>query len=261
MAVRTAIAALLAIAVIVVFRPADAHFDLPASTLIVLLGSALLPLIGDVAFVRALAVEDLSRVFTVSTSLYILLSVAGSVLFFGEPFSWFLIIGGVAVLIGSRLVLNESSAEAEAALEGVRRRQPALGLRLSIATAVFWSIGLLAVSEALESVEPLNATILRLPFMAISLALVVGLRGDLRLRERSARDLQTLAISAVLVLGSMLLFLLSAKLASAGTVAVLTSTSPIFAVPLAYFFLKEHVTPRIVSGTAICMTGIWLTFV
>jgi drug/metabolite transporter (DMT)-like permease len=261
MAVRTAIAAVLAVAFVLLVRPEEAHLDLPATTLVVLLTSALLPLIGDIAFVRAIAVEDLSRVFTVSTSLYILMSVAGSVLIFGEPFSWFLIAGGVAVLVGSRLVLNESNAEGEAALAEIRRRQPMLGLRLSIATAIFWSAGLLAVSEALESVEPLNATVLRLPFMAVTLGLVVGLRGDLRLKASSGQDLQTLTVSAVLVLASMLLFLLSAKLASAGTVAVLTSTSPIFAVPLAYFFLKENVTPRIVSGTAICMTGIWLTFV
>ena len=261
MAVRTAIAAALAIVFVLVASPGDANLDLPITTIAIVLGSALFPMVGDVSFVRAIALEDLSRVFTVSTSLYILLSVAGSVLFFGEPFSWFLVGGGVAVLAGSRLVLNESKAEAESTLQKVRRREPLFALRLSIFTALFWSAGLLAVSEALESVEPLTATLLRLPFMALTLVLFVGLRGDLQLKGSSTRDVQTLAISAVLVLGSTLLFLLSAKLSSAGTVAVLTSTSPIFAVPLAFFVLKERVTPRILSGTAVCMAGIWLTFV
>ena len=260
MAVRTAIAAVQANAFILIVSPGDANLDMPVLTIAVLLTSALLPLAGDVAFVRALAVEDLSRVFTISTSLYILLSVAGSVLFFGEPFSWFLVAGGAAVLLGSRLVLNESQAEAEAAVQAVRRRQPVFGLQLSIVTALFWSTGLLAVSEALDSVEPLTATLLRLPFMALTLLAFVGVRGDLSLKGRSKDDVGTLAVSAVLVLGSTLLFLLSAKNASAGTVAVLTSTSPIFAVPLAVFFLKEQVTPRVIGGTAVCMAGIWLTF-
>jgi drug/metabolite transporter (DMT)-like permease len=74
----------------------------------------------------------------------------------------------------------------------------------------------------------------------------------------SRQDFGTLALSGVLVLASMLLFLTAADLAPAGTVAVLTSTSPIFAVPMAHFMLKERVTRRILAGTVACMAGIFL---
>ena len=259
MAVRTAMAAVVALVFILVIRPGDVNLSLPALTLAALLGSALLPMVGDVAFVRAISVEELSRVFTVSTSVYILLSVVGSVLFFSEPFSWLLVVGGAAVLTGSRLVLTETRPDAGAARFSERQRQPLLGLQLSLFAALFWSAGLLSVSEVLESVEALTATLLRLIFMAATLLLFVGLKRELRIADRPAKDFQTLGVSSVLTLGSMLLFILSAKLASAGTVAVLTSTSPIFAVPLAHFLLKERVTPRIIAGTVICMGGIWLT--
>ena len=56
----------------------------------------------------------------------------------------------------------------------------------------------------------------------------------------------------------MLLFLLAADLAPAGLVAVLTSTAPIFAVPMAHFLLKERITRRILGGTVACMIGILL---
>jgi len=266
MAVRTTIAALFAVVVIAGLKPSSIDLDIPSATMAVLLGSALVAILGDVAFVRAIAVEDVSRVFTVSTSLYILLSVGGSVIFAGEPFSWLLLLGGIAVLAGSRLVLEESKATQP--LPGVpvdapatRTRLPVFALWLSIVASIFWSGSLLAVSDALDTVDAFTATLLRLPFMALALVLVIAVRGDLRRHAWNARDLRILTLSGAFVLGSMLLFLLSAELTSAGTVAVLTSTSPIFAVPLAFFVLKERVTPRVLGGTTACMAGIWLTLI
>jgi drug/metabolite transporter (DMT)-like permease len=126
-----------------------------------------------------------------------------------------------------------------------------------VLAALFWSTSLLAVSEAMESVEPLSATALRLPFMAIALGFIAGVRGEHK-RGWTSRDLGVLAVSGCLIVGAMMLFLLSAKSSSAGTVAVLTSTSPIFVAPLAHFFLNERLTLRIASGTMTCMLGIWL---
>jgi drug/metabolite transporter (DMT)-like permease len=254
MTVRTVVAALLALLIYAVVVP-ESPFDLPTTTLAVLLGSGLVAVMGDSAFVRAMAVEDVSKVFTVSTSLYILLSVAGSVIFMGDALSWLLVLAAAAVLIGARLVVdqpNDVTAEARQ-----RARQPLFALQLGVLAALFWSTSLLAVSDAMESVEPLSATALRLPFMAIALGFIAGVRGEHR-RGWTSRDLGVLAVSGCLIVGAMMLFLLSAKSSSAGTVAVLTSTSPIFVAPLAHFFLNERLTLRIASGTMTCMLGIWL---
>jgi drug/metabolite transporter (DMT)-like permease len=218
-------------------------------------------MLGDASLVRALAVEDVSRVFTISTSLYILMSVTGSVLFAGEPFSVLLVLGGLAVLIGSRLVLHRRlDNSASQVTNNLRERNSRFALLLAVIAALLWSISLLVVSQAMESVEALTATAIRLPFMAIVLGAIVMFRGEHRLGVR-ADDLRPLALSGALIVGAMTLFLLSAKLSNAGTVAVLTSTSPIFVAPLAHFFLKERLTPRIASGTLACMLGIWLASV
>jgi drug/metabolite transporter (DMT)-like permease len=254
MTVRTAVAAVIALLVFAIVAP-ESPLELPAGTVAILLGSGLVAIMGDSAFVRAMAVEDVSKVFTVSTSLYILLSVAGSVVFMGDSLSWLLVLSAVAVLLGARLVVDQPSDVAILNTRG--QRQPMFALWLGVLAALFWSMSLLAVSEAMESVEPLSATALRLPFMALALGLIAGLRGEHK-RTRDRRDLGLLAISGVLIVGAMLLFLLSAKSSSAGTVAVLTSTSPIFVAPLAHFFLNERLTLRIASGTMSCMLGIWL---
>ena len=255
MAVRTSVAAVLALIIFVAPGSDDAVLDLRATLMFALLGSALMAMLGDASFVRALAVEDVSRVFTVSTSLYILISVAGSVLFAHEPFSLLLILAGLAVLVGARLVVHQP-LESPARL-GFGTRDPGFALWLSVVAAVLWSASLLVVSEAMESVEALTATAIRLPFMALALGVIAGVRGDHRQRA-TMRDFGLLALSRVLITGAMALFLLSAKLSSAGTVAVLTSTSPIFVAPLAHFFLNERLTLRVAGGTMTCIVGIWL---
>ena len=255
MTVRTSIAAVF---VLVLFglSGGDATVShLPLATIAVLLGSGVAAILGDAAFVRAMAVEDVSRVFTVSTSLYILASVTGSVIFLGEPLSVFLLLGGLAVLIGARLVVYEQVGTRLASAG--RLRQPVFALWLAVLAALLWTASLLTVSDALESVEALSATALRLPFMAFVLGVIAGSRGEHR-RQSTLADLRLLAISGALIAAATTLFLLAAKTTSGGTVAVLTSTSPIFVAPMAHAFLGERLTLRIAGGTATCMAGIWL---
>jgi drug/metabolite transporter (DMT)-like permease len=261
MAVRTSFAAIMLLIGVGILDRGLIDLSFPPGMMAVLLGSMLLGGFGDLAFVRAVAIEDVSRVFTVSSALYILCSVAGSVVFAGEPFSVLLVFGGIAVLFGTRLVVVEPAKVAAGDAEPVRTerpRQPLHALRLSIFAAVLWSAALLMIADALEEVEPLTAATLRLPFFAIVLVLSATVRGDMRPGSTSLLDFGALALSGVMVLASMVLFLVAADLAPAGTVAVLTSTAPIFAVPMSYFLLKERITRRMLGGTAACMLGILL---
>ena len=232
MAVRTAFAAVVLLIAVLIYDPGIIDLTLPASLMALLLGSMLLGGFGDLAFVRAVSIEDVSRVFTVSSALYILLSVAGAVIFMGEPFSILLVIGGIAVLFGTRLVVVDPAASnPSSANPDDHPRQPILALQLAVIAAFLWSAALLTISDALEDVDPLTASALRLPFMAIVLLVMTTVRGDMHVRSVSRRDFGSLALSGSLVLSSMLLFLTAADLAPAGTVAVLSSTGPIFACP------------------------------
>jgi drug/metabolite transporter (DMT)-like permease len=261
MAVRTSCAAIILLFAVGIFDRGLIDLSFSTAMMAVLLGSMLLGGFGDLVFVRAVAIEEVSRVFTVSSALYILFSVAGSVVFAGEPFSVLLVLGGVAVLFGTRLVVVDPAkvvAGEAPEVHVARARQPAQALRLSILAAVLWSAALLMISDAQEEVDPLTAATLRLPFFAIVLVLGAAVRGDLGAASVNLLDIGTLALSGTLVLSSMVLFLIAADLAPAGTVAVLTSTAPIFAVPMSHFLLKERVTRRVLGGTAACMLGIVL---
>jgi drug/metabolite transporter (DMT)-like permease len=262
MAVRTGIATLLALVLLLVAGQAETALDLPAGTAVLLVATAPLAIAGDLCFVRALALADVSRVFTLSTSLYILFSVAGGMAFTGDDFSWFLPIGGATILIGTRWVLEERPTEQVAGGGGAptRTRQKTLTsvIWLTLAAAVLWSSGLLVLTEALEGTDPLVAVTVRLPVMALSMVVLAVFRGDYARFGLAIDNLSVLGLSGCLALVSMFCFLLAADQSGAGTVAVLSSTSPIFVPLLAFVFLGERVTKRVAAGTALCVAGIWL---
>ena len=257
-AIRTSVAALIALLIFAVVGPYDALIHMPSSTIALLLGTALLLSLGDTAFVRAMAFEDVSRVFTTSTGLYILASVSGSIVFAGEDFSVRLVIAGVAVLVGARLVVRRQAGAASPVV--LRARQPMPALLLAIFAAILWSIGLLILADAMESIDALAANALRMPFTAVFLASIAGVRGEHR-RQWKRQDLIPIFLNGALMAGATLLFLVAVKEGSVGGVAVLTSTSPIFAVPLAHFFLNERITLVTASGVTTCMIGVWLASV
>ncbi|HWO73787.1 MAG TPA: DMT family transporter [Dehalococcoidia bacterium] len=263
MAVRTATAAVLALTVLLLFSPERAEFDVPVAAAVLLVSTAPLAIAGDLAFVRALAVSDVSRVFTLSTSLYILMSVAGGAVFVGEEVSWLLPFGAMAILAGTRLVLREVAVDT-APLPGgaaVATRQAAAAsvLQLSVLAALLWSSGLLILTEALKDADPVFALGLRLPFMALAMIGLAAARGDYARFGFHAQDLRVVGFSGVLALLSMFCFIYAADQSEAGRVAVLTSTSPIFAAPLAWLLLRERVSRRVWAGTLLSMAGIWLS--
>jgi drug/metabolite transporter (DMT)-like permease len=262
MAVRTGIAALLILALALVAGFGRDTLDIPFWTALLLVASAPMAAGGDLCFVRALALADVARVFTLTTSLYILFSVAGGVLFLGEDLSWLLPLGAIAILFGSRLVLQDTPVEPAPMAQATVLTKQATGVGvvgLSVVAGLLWASGLLVLSEALKDAEPVAALTLRLPVMALAMIALAGVQGHFAQFGFAPHNLRVLMLSGALALCSMLCFLLAADRAEAGIVAVLTSTSPIFAAALAWLVLKEQITRRVLIGTAVCMLGIWLS--
>ena len=81
---------------------------------------------------------------------------------------------------------------------------------------------------------------------------VAGLVGGRReIAGNGMRNTAALAAAGVLGIGiGSLFYVFAVQEAGAGRTAVLTSTQPLFALPLAVLFLREKITPKVVLGTA-----------
>lgn len=260
-AIRTVASACLVLIVVLSTGDIRGIAHIPGWAIGFLLAGSLITVIGDVAFVRAIALDDMSRVFPVTTGLYILGSVGGSIVVAHEPATWSMFGGGLLVIGSVSLIAmarRPQAADAQTRVAQGRARVRALGL--SVFAAVLWAVSLLILDEAMTEAEALPAAAIRIPFIAMVLTSLAWTRGDMgRYRRLERKDLVALVGSGVLVGLSAILFTNAIKLSSAGLVSILSSTSPLFVVPVSFWVLKEPMTRPVVVGTVLCMAGIWLT--
>jgi drug/metabolite transporter (DMT)-like permease len=115
-----------------------------------------------------------------------------------------------------------------------------------------------------ESHDALPIAVVRLAAGAAGLVLVVAVRQ--RLHE-SARVFSTARVASLLLLATLIgtylgIWLQVAGLtgAKAGVAATLSSTAPIFVLPLAVVFLGERPSARAVAGALVAVLGIAILF-
>ncbi|MDP3061874.1 MAG: DMT family transporter [Chloroflexota bacterium] len=270
-AFRLVFTALLVIATAAIAGQLGDVIHIPLKGVLILVVSGAIVITGDIAFFRAFATDDLSRVFTVTTGLYILMSVVASIVIAGDANSgvvagalsssqvsqWLvMVVGGVLVVLGISLISEPGRGKVGGI---VRRGVSPVGLGLSAFTAVTWTVGLLALNEGMKYADPLPAAALRLPVMALVLAPFAVVTGDFARYRTGGRDKLALVVSGLLGGGSAMLFMTSVKYAAPGVVAILSSASPVFVLAMSALLLKVRPTRRSLVGTAVCMAGIVLT--
>jgi drug/metabolite transporter (DMT)-like permease len=92
----------------------------------------------------------------------------------------------------------------------------------------------------------------------ITIAMTRG-RGEQPVRPLTPRSIGIVAAAGVLGtgLGSILFIYAVADIGAAKT-AFLTTSAPVFALPMGVIFLSEKLTARTLLGTAVTIAGIWL---
>jgi drug/metabolite transporter (DMT)-like permease len=130
---------------------------------------------------------------------------------------------------------------------------------LLILACVVWAISTAWLKAGLGDLDVLAVGIIRIVINALILLPVAGLVGGRReIAGNGMRNTAALAAAGVLGIGiGSLFYIFAVQEVGAGRTAVLTSTQPLFALPLAVLFLREKITPKVVLGTALCILGIW----
>lgn len=212
---------------------------------------------GDTMYVRSLGLIGVARAFPIAMSAYLLLTFMVAVAFLGESLTLKMVVGGIAVASGISFIgLSSPHQGAEGAKLGRERN---LGLLTASGAALCWTIAVSILKLALAEVDVIVANAVRLPMVALALVAISAGRGDFKPRLYGWRSLSVVGTAGVLGIGvGSLLFLFAVQTAGAAKTAVLSSTSPLFAVPFSALFLRERVTTPVVVGTLLCVAGIVL---
>ena len=127
-----------------------------------------------------------------------------------------------------------------------------------------WAAGAVWLRSILDDdgIEPLTANAIRMASGAATLwVVIIATRGagGVLAGVNSGRTLALAAAAGALGTGvSSLLFMVGIQEAGAGKAAILTSTSPLFTLPLAFLFLAERPAAGVIGGTALAVAGIFL---
>jgi drug/metabolite transporter (DMT)-like permease len=215
--------------------------------------------VGDTLYINALGHLGVSRTFPITNSAYPFLTFMLAVLLLGEGVSWTLPAGGALIVAGiTWIVLEQRRAAAgdEVQVELVRGVAFALAAALAWATATIWLRG------QQGDLNALGAASLRIPAASGAVWLTLSLtarNAERPLRSLTRNSVAIIAAAGVLGtgLGSILFIYAVGEIGPAKT-AFLTTSAPIFALPMGVLMLSEKVTMKALLGTAVTIAGIWL---
>lgn len=251
-ALRSTVGGLLVVAWIAAFNGLGGIADMSARAFWLLAISVALAVgVGDTIFFESAKWLGLVRAMTVSM-IYPLFAALLAVAVLGEMPSLQVSVGAVLTLTG--LVLTVRARPGGDAPPPARSR---LGLAAAILAALAWAVSVIVLKPALEEVDSVQSQAVRLPLAAALLWVTPWSwsAGPALLRPTRSTVWQLVALGAMSA-ASSIFFVAGVRHAGVAVATVLSSTAPIFALPLGFFFLGERVPLAAAIGTALTILGI-----
>ena len=208
---------------------------------------------GDTVFFLGMQHLGVTRAHTLSMVHPLMSTIAGIVLF-GEVMTAtraagvLLVVGGLALIVTGQ---SEGSAEASRA-----RRS---GIKLVLVAAVAWTVGSVMLKPPLQVVSPVTASAVRSPLVGAVLWLTPWARGTWR-TVRTTRGREAIVLAAICLFSAIspILYTVGIKHAGVAIGSVLSTTSPLFTIPLEVAVLGRWPTRRTVLGAVTTVCGIAL---
>jgi drug/metabolite transporter (DMT)-like permease len=264
-ALRLVFASLALPAVLLVSGEAGDLSSAPVEAIIAMVGSGLLAYaIGDTLYFAALARMGIQQTFTITMALFILLTVAGGIIWLDEEFTWLQALGAALVAVGIALVVTRRAAangtnHANPALPRLTQGELSVGYALIVLVGVFWAAATLWLADGRGEMGSIAASVLRTPAGAVGMV-AFGLATAPRDLRTPFADRRTIwGIVAVAMIGTLfgsLLYVYAVGEAGPGKTSILNACAPLLALPLSVAFLKEPLTKLVLAGTIICVAGI-----
>lgn len=222
-----------------------------------LIGSALIgPGVGDLLYYGSIRTLGVARTFPVAMAASPLFTIVLAAVVVGESITPSVIGGGALIVAGITLITLRPES-----VGGPGAAEPSRGAYLIVLVAAgCWAVATVWLRAATEGLSPPLVSSIRIPAAALfALALARSQGVTLRPGRYGARSIATLGAAGLLGVGAgSILYVLAVQHAGAARTAILSSTAPLFALPLAAILLHERVTSRIAAGTALSIAGIWL---
>ena len=238
--------------------PGIAAAFLPLATIWLLSLSVLFgAVIGDTVYLWSQARIGVSYAFPIAMS-FPILTFFMTVGFLGEAFILSRLAGAVIAVIGIILISNEQNKSQQD--NETPGKLDLLGILGAILTALLYAVGTTVLQVGIEGVDPIAGNLIRVVVGSFAFLPVVAAAAMGRMRIPSKRATTYVIIAAFfgMAVGS-LLYVAAVAMTGATIISVISSTAPLYAVPVSVFFLKEKLTK--VAGVGILATIVGVVLV
>lgn len=250
-AVRTGLGGALLLAWILLTGGIGKLGQVSASSLGLLALSIILAIaVGDTVFFESTRRLGLARALTVSMT-YPLIATVFAAVFLGESItlrvvaSALLILGGLALIVFGR--------EGETTQEG----RFGIGLTAALLAAFAWAVAVNVLKGPIREIDATTAQAIRLPLAGAVLWAMPWTWGAVGTLRRSGATTRwgMIGLGALTAISSVM-FVAGVKYAGVAVATVLSSTSPLFALPLGFVVLGERLRLAAILGSIVTVTGI-----
>ncbi|TFG11173.1 DMT family transporter [Candidatus Thorarchaeota archaeon] len=246
---------LMAVLALVLFG--SSAFSIPLETSILLaLSISLGAVIGDTLYLISQERIGVSYALPIAMSFPILTHVF-TIVFLGELFipSRFL---GAFVAVAGIVLLSREQARIDPDTE-LRGHFDALGILLAVLTSLLYAIGTTILQVGVTDVDPISGNFIRVLTGSILFIPMVILANRKGMPFPTKQTTRLIAIAGFFGMGiGSLLYVIAVKYVGAAVMSVISSSAPLFAVPVSVFYLKERITKWGIVGVTCTIIGVAL---
>jgi drug/metabolite transporter (DMT)-like permease len=216
--------------------------------------------VGDTLYINGLGILGVNRSFPITNSVYPFVTFLLAVLLLGEDVTWTLPIGG-ALIVGGIIWIVLEQHQADSA--NPVRVDLLRGVLFALAAACSWAIATIWLRGQQGELDAIGAASLRIPAASAAVWATIALTGN-RFGQSPTKPptrwgLATVAAAGLLGTGlGSVFFIYAVENLGAAKTAFVTTSAPLFALPMGFLFLSEQLTPRILLGTIVTIAGLWL---
>ncbi|MGX6444586.1 EamA family transporter [Neobacillus sp. K501] len=247
-AIRTIVVLIMAYLTVIITGQHDSITQVPIKALWYLLFSGVSTGLSWLFFFKALAIGDVSKVVPIDKS-SIVLTIALSILFLGEPAEPLVIAGGAIIAIGTFILIGKNE-------EKKRFTGSQIYIVYAILAAVFAALTSILAKVGMEGVDSNVATFLRTIVILLFAWAIVFFKGNHKeLKNITKKGYLFLILSGIATGLSWICYFAALAMGKVSIVAPIDKFSVVLTMILSFVLLKEKATKHTIIGGIVISIG------
>lgn len=232
--------------------------SIPFLAISIILGAG----IGDLLYLTSQSRIGVSRAFPIAMTFPVITYLI-SIVILQEAFLLHRLLGVILAILGISIIAREQARQemedAQPSDNQTRVGWDKLGIILAICAAFSWASATVILQIGLIGGDPIDANLIRITIGSLFLLpiFLFARKQGMSMPTRRATKLILVAGFFGMGIGSVL-YVNAVFFTGATVTSVIAATAPLFALPFTVIYLKEKVTPLILLGTVLTISGVWL---